>query len=87
MDIQALSNGSTTPKAPAPAKNFFSPALTPAEPSPSPKGKRKAEAQMTKDDEETGFGKQIKLNGSGSSATSNLFRGLVGKTPQKSAKD
>lgn len=87
---QPISNGTTTPKGPVPEKNLFlPPATAQAAPSPSPKGKRKADVQLTKDDP-SGEGSespssQIKLNGVSASATSNLFRNLVGNSPQTAA--
>jgi len=75
---QFLLNGSTTPKAPAPAQQLL-PDQNAAAMSPSPKGKRKAEVQITQLDPEGESTEKLsqktpKLNGSTGSETSNLFK-------------
>ncbi|OBT59349.1 hypothetical protein VE04_00491 [Pseudogymnoascus sp. 24MN13] len=82
------------PKVPSSLKNVFTPkpaeatppkptepAPKPAEaaPAPTPKSKRKADVQLTKDDP-TGDESTPK-NGKAGSATSSLFRNIVGSTP------
>ncbi|OBT79529.1 hypothetical protein VF21_01310 [Pseudogymnoascus sp. 05NY08] len=82
------------PKVPSSLKNVFTPKPTeatppkpteaapkPAEaaPTPTPKAKRKADVQLTKDDP-TGDESTPK-NGKVGSATSSLFRNIVGSTP------
>ncbi|KFZ14740.1 hypothetical protein V501_03090 [Pseudogymnoascus sp. VKM F-4519 (FW-2642)] len=82
------------PKVPSSLKNVFTPkpaeatppkpteaAPKPAEaaPTPTPKPKRKADVQLTKDDP-TGDESTPK-NGKAGSATSSLFRNIVGSTP------
>ncbi|KFY64765.1 hypothetical protein V496_03052 [Pseudogymnoascus sp. VKM F-4515 (FW-2607)] len=83
------------PKVPSSLKNVFTPKPTeatppkpteaapkPAEatPTPTPKAKRKADVQLTKDDP-TGDGSTPGKNGKAGSATSSLFRNIVGSTP------
>ncbi|OBT64438.1 hypothetical protein VE03_05741 [Pseudogymnoascus sp. 23342-1-I1] len=83
------------PKVPSSLKNVFTPkpaeatppkpavaAPKPAEaaPTPTPKAKRKADVQLTKDDP-TGDESTPGKNGKAGSATSSLFRNIVGSTP------